>query len=254
MPEPVHPIIRHLPNTLTVLRLIAVPVFLVMFLVEGGTSLATGLVFMAAAFTDFFDGLIARKYGVMSQFGKVADPIADRLLVNSAAMLLCFYDSRVYGWEFLIVVARDIGAMYGMYRLRGHVLVPDVHWIGKLGMALMMAGMAWLLVLPQATWPIYPFRIGLALSLIAMTMYIVRYRWVLRVANGAQPHAMAAARSGVVDLTQRGTADPDGIPTGEVEGSVYSRTDAEAEVDGDRANGGQAGHSSGSLPGTTEGT
>ena len=209
VPAPEHPILRHVPNTLTVLRLIAVPVFFVLFLMQGGANLAAGLVFMGAAFTDFFDGWIARRYGVMSQFGKVVDPIADRLLVNSAAMLLCFMDSRVYGWEFLIVVARDFGAMYGFFRLRKHVLVPDVNWIGKTGMALMMAGMAWLLVLPDANWPIYPFRIGLALSLVAMTMYVIRYRRV------------------IYDPVPEGTDEP--IPTGEVEGSIYSTSTARAK-------------------------
>lgn len=202
MPETEHRILRHVPNTLTVLRLIAVPVFIVLMLVHDGASLFAGIVFSVAAFTDFLDGLIARRFGVMSQFGKVVDPIADRLLVNSAAMLLCFMDDRVYGWEFLIVVIRDVAAMYGFFRLRRHVLVPDVNMIGKSGMALMMAGMAWLLLLPDAVWPIYPFRVGLVMSIIALTMYVIRYRGVMY-----EPVALDSGES---------------IPTAEVEGSIYS--------------------------------
>ncbi len=202
MPETEHSILRHVPNTLTVLRLIAVPVFIVLMLMHGGASRAAGLVFTIAACTDFLDGLIARRYGVMSQFGKVVDPIADRLLVNSAAMLLCFMDDRVYGWEFLVVVVRDVAAMYGFFRLRRHVLVPDVNMIGKTGMALMMAGMAWLLLLPSADWPIYPFRVGLVMSIVALTMYVIRYRGVMY----------------EMPLTAAGES----TPTGEVEGSIYS--------------------------------
>lgn len=72
----------NLPNQLTMLRILLVPVF--MWLAGRGEMLAAGLVFAAASITDFFDGMIARKYHLTTDFGKFADPLADKLLTTSA--------------------------------------------------------------------------------------------------------------------------------------------------------------------------
>lgn len=181
--------VRNLPNVLTTLRLAAVPVFIGLVVMYEGASLAAGALFFAAAFTDFFDGFIARRLHVMSQYGKVVDPLADRLLVNSAVVLLCWYDSRWFGGdgrllgpEFLVVLARDLPAMYGYSRVRAFTMV-DVTQLGKWGMALMMAGLTWLLLLPDASWPLWPFWLGLAISVVVFVQYFRRYGWMLRSSN-----------------------------------------------------------------------
>ena len=183
---------------LTTLRLLAVPVFIALMVANEGASLAAGLLFFAAAFTDFFDGFLARRYHVMSQYGKVVDPLADRLLVNSAVLLLCVYDSRwfvpdgrLFGPEFLIVVARDALAMYGYSRVRSFT-IPDVTRLGKWAMALMMAGLTWLLLLPTHVWPLWPFEVGLVLSVVVLVQYIRRYGWVLS-ATPPGPEAVTAS-------------------------------------------------------------
>ncbi|MCB0877797.1 MAG: CDP-alcohol phosphatidyltransferase family protein [Thermoleophilia bacterium] len=177
--------IRNVPNVLTTLRLLAVPVFIALMVVGQGATLAAGLLFLGASFTDFLDGWLARRFRVMSQYGKVVDPLADRLLVNSAVLLLCFYDSqwfggdgRLFGFEFLIVIARDLPAMYGYWHVREFTMV-DVTRLGKWGMALMMAGLTWLLLLPEATWPLWPFEIGLLISVVVFVQYLRRYGWML---------------------------------------------------------------------------
>jgi CDP-diacylglycerol--glycerol-3-phosphate 3-phosphatidyltransferase len=159
--------------------------FIALMIRDEGASLAAGIVFLVASFTDFFDGWLARRFGAMSQYGKVVDPLADRLLVNSAVLLLCYYDSRwfggdgrLFGPEFIVVIARDLLATYGWTRVRGHAMV-DVTRLGKWGMALMMAGLTWLLLLPDATWPLWPFEIGLAISVVVLLQYVRRYGWVL---------------------------------------------------------------------------
>lgn len=201
-------ILRNLPNVLTTLRLLAVPVFVVLMVRGEGATLAAGLLFLVASFTDFFDGWLARRFRVMSQYGKVVDPLADRLLVNSAVVLLCLYDSRwfdgdgrLFGPEFLVVIARDLLAIYGYSRIREHTMV-DVTRLGKWGMALMMAGLTWLLLLPDATWPVWPFELGLAISIVALFQYLRRYGRVLGGADGRatttggqpQPEVEAARR------------------------------------------------------------
>jgi CDP-diacylglycerol--glycerol-3-phosphate 3-phosphatidyltransferase len=188
--------VRNLPNVLTTLRLIAVPVFIALMVLHAGASLAAGALFFAAAFTDFFDGFIARRFHVMSQYGKVVDPLADRLLVNSAVVLLCVYDShwfggggRLYGPEFLVVLARDLPAIYGYTKVREFAMV-DVTRLGKWGMALMMAGLTWLLLLPAQTWPLWPFEVGLLVSVVVFVQYFRRYSWMLRRTPAVDPEAL----------------------------------------------------------------
>lgn len=206
--------VRNLPNVLTTLRLVAVPVFIALMVAGEGATLAAGLLFLAASFTDFFDGWLARRFRVMSQYGKVVDPLADRLLVNSAVLLLCFYDSRWFGGsgrllgpEFLVVIARDALAMYGYTRVREHTMV-DVTRLGKWGMALMMAGLTWLLLLPEATWPLWPFWLGLAISVVVLLQYIHRYWWVLRGSAAATRDHRAAGTSHNPEAEVETSPDP----------------------------------------------
>ncbi len=79
----------NLPNKLTILRIVLVPVMVATLLLDFEFHfIASGVLFAAAAITDFFDGLIARKNNLVTNFGKFADPIADKILVISA--LVCF--------------------------------------------------------------------------------------------------------------------------------------------------------------------
>lgn len=80
----------NLPTKLTVLRLLMIPIFVVLYMVDFAYHelIATG-VFILAAFTDFLDGYIARKYNMVTDLGKFLDPLADKVLVMSALVLLC---------------------------------------------------------------------------------------------------------------------------------------------------------------------
>lgn len=98
----------NLPNKLTMLRILLVPVFIVLMMAE---SLPFHLVyalivFGIAAITDFFDGNLARKYNLVTNFGKCMDPIADKLLVT-AAMVMFVEKAWVPGWVVILVLARE---------------------------------------------------------------------------------------------------------------------------------------------------
>ena len=72
----------NLPNRLTVFRILLIPVFIVLYFVEfEGHRLAAALVYLVACFTDFFDGYLARKHNLVTNFGKFIDPIADKMLI-----------------------------------------------------------------------------------------------------------------------------------------------------------------------------
>ena len=94
----------NLPNKLTMGRIFAIPVFIVVFLM-GYRYVATGI-FILAAITDMLDGKIARKYNLVTNFGKLMDPLADKLLVMSA--LICLAQiGDVPGWMVIIILGRE---------------------------------------------------------------------------------------------------------------------------------------------------
>lgn len=99
----------NLPNKLTVLRVVMVPFFVFFMLVDiipGFTKWIALSIFIIASFTDMFDGKLARKYGLITDFGKFMDPLADKLLVCSA--LICLVSKgRLSAWMVIIIISRE---------------------------------------------------------------------------------------------------------------------------------------------------
>lgn len=94
----------NLPNKLTIFRCFLIVPFVVLFL--SGYDLIATIIFVVASFTDFLDGNIARKYNLVTNFGKFMDPLADKLLVCSA--LICLVEmGRLEAWIVLIIIARE---------------------------------------------------------------------------------------------------------------------------------------------------
>ena len=100
----------NLPNKLTILRIILVPVFMVLLL-NFNMFAISGIVFVIASLTDLADGKIARKYNLVTNFGKFADPLADKLLVCAALIALCAIGklgNPILGaWAAFIIIARE---------------------------------------------------------------------------------------------------------------------------------------------------
>jgi CDP-diacylglycerol--glycerol-3-phosphate 3-phosphatidyltransferase len=101
-----------LPNALTVLRLVLVPVFVVLMFLEPGTGLgwrlAATVAFGLAILTDFFDGRLARRYGLVSDFGKIWDPIADKALTGAAFIVLSILGELPW-WITVPILVREWG-------------------------------------------------------------------------------------------------------------------------------------------------
>lgn len=94
----------NLPNKLTLGRIIAVPFFIVCFMMN--MYPAALVIFCLASLTDLLDGKIARAYGLVTNFGKIMDPLADKILVYSALCL--FIDDRIIsGWMLIVILARE---------------------------------------------------------------------------------------------------------------------------------------------------
>ncbi len=99
----------NIANALTVARLLVVPAFIVFLFIEGtGWRLAALGVFMFASITDQLDGFLARKYGLITDFGKMADPIADKALIGSALVCLSIL-GEIPWWATVVIIARELG-------------------------------------------------------------------------------------------------------------------------------------------------
>ena len=100
----------NLPNKLTVLRVILIPFFVAALLYDNGSSqtmrIVANVIFIVASLTDLFDGKIARKYNLVTNFGKFMDPLADKLLVCSA--LICLIQlGQLPAWVVIIIISRE---------------------------------------------------------------------------------------------------------------------------------------------------
>lgn len=133
-----------IPNLLSMLRLLLVPVFLWM-IVERELGWA-GLVLVVAGVSDYLDGKIARRYGLISRVGQLLDPIADRLYLVATMIGLAAVDVIPW-WLFGVLVARDvfIGGMYPVVR-RYRLPIPAVDFIGKAATFCLLGGFPLLLL------------------------------------------------------------------------------------------------------------
>jgi CDP-diacylglycerol--glycerol-3-phosphate 3-phosphatidyltransferase len=141
----------NVPNVLTVLRIVAVPVLVVVLLgaIPGGDALAAA-VFALAALTDGLDGYIARSQGSVTTFGKLMDPLADKLLIVAALISLVSL-GRLDAWVAMVIISREI-AVTGLRSLaaeRGVVIAAS--WLGKVKTALQVAAVLALIAVNPAT-------------------------------------------------------------------------------------------------------
>jgi CDP-diacylglycerol--glycerol-3-phosphate 3-phosphatidyltransferase len=97
----------NLPNTITMIRIGVIPaLFCLLFSPGPGMSLVIAILFIAAALTDLLDGYIARRYQIVTTMGKFLDPIADKLIVNTA-MILMIPIGRIPAWIVAVIIIRD---------------------------------------------------------------------------------------------------------------------------------------------------
>ncbi len=176
----------NLPNKLTVFRVILIPFFVVFMLVDifGYADKYIALaIFIVASLTDLLDGKIARKYNLVTDFGKFMDPLADKLLVCSA--LICLIDNPIPRWIVLIIIARDF--IISGFRLvasdNGRVIAAGM-W-GKVKTTVQMIMIIWLILFMDEGIKVCNIigqvliYIALILTLVSLIDYLVRNRDVL---------------------------------------------------------------------------
>src|SRR5215475_810088 len=173
--------LAQVPNALTIARLALIPIFVVLMVQAGhNPSWPAGVVFGIAGITDQVDGFLARRWHVESQFGKIADPLADRLMIDAAVILLVAYD-RLPWLGLIIIVGRDVLLLAGSSFLAPRGLDIEVNTVGKAATWILYAAIAFRIVTEPATkWPLYLFWVGLALALVAGVFYMRTARRELR--------------------------------------------------------------------------
>ena len=166
---------RSIPNALTIARFLAIPVFVWLYLDAGeGAAWGAGIFFAGAALTDQVDGYLARRWHVESRFGKVADPLADRLMIGTAAVLM-LATGRVPILAALVILGRDVILVLGYRILSPGGYELDVTFLGKTATWVLYASLGFVLVTPEGTtWPLVLLWIGIALSLGAGAQYALR--------------------------------------------------------------------------------
>jgi CDP-diacylglycerol--glycerol-3-phosphate 3-phosphatidyltransferase len=168
--------LAQIPNGLTVFRLLLIPVFVALLLAsDGGHSWPAAIVFGVAGVTDQVDGFLARRWRAESSFGKIADPLADRLMIDAAVILLWYADRLP--WVALVIAARDVALIAG-YKVvvrRGYEFA--VNLAGKAATWLLYASLGFVMVTRKGTdWPLWIFWAGVALAAISLAGYLLKAR------------------------------------------------------------------------------
>ena len=164
-----------IPNVLTMIRLILVPVFVVLFL--KGHKMASLGVFIAASLTDMLDGFLARKLNQITDFGKLFDPLADKLMVLSA--MVCQGIVGVFPWSAIIIVAcKELFMVIGGLLMLKNDVVVYSNYVGKAAQVCFILSLVLAFFHDElAAWgvqlDIILLWITVALALCAMVIYII---------------------------------------------------------------------------------
>ena len=204
----------NLPNALTVVRLVLVPVFIVLGLQQSWSALwAAFVVFAVAAITDRFDGELARSWGQITDFGRIADPIADKALTLCGFGLLSFQGFLPW-WLTILIAVRELGitAMRAFFLRRG--VVVSANQAGKLKTFMQVVALGMLLIpwahftaMDEANegWVVIMIRLGQIFAGIALALTL--YSGVMYVIDGVRLMRGAGAVEAVVDSRDNDASD-----------------------------------------------
>ena len=164
--------LQALPNALTIARLVLIPIFVALMIGAGGEpSWSAGIVFGVAGITDQVDGFLARRWHVESDFGRIFDPLADRLMIDAAVILLFVYDHMPLA-GLIVILGRDLLLLAGYKAIAPQGYELNVNIVGKAATWLLYAGIAFMIVTePSTDWPYWIFWAGLVLAVVAGLVY-----------------------------------------------------------------------------------
>lgn len=175
----------NLPNFLTVLRILLVPVLVVALLGAGGddSDVLAAVVFAIASSTDAIDGWLARRREAITTFGKLMDPVADKLLIIAALLSLVSLN-RLDAWVAMVIIAREFAVTVARLAARGEGVVIAANWWGKTKTAVQVVTIFLLiLVSPAPAWLDALVYAMVAVTLVSGIDYFFGMRRLLREAD-----------------------------------------------------------------------
>lgn len=170
----------NLPNLLTILRMCMIPIFVALY--YSGMQPMALIVYLLAGATDILDGYLARKWNQITSFGKLMDPLADKLM--TLTMIYCLTDTGYLPvWVLIVLLLKELmmvaGSLALLKGLKGQKIVVMANWAGKAATAMLIAAVA--LVFPWHSWDIVRtvgqviMYIAVGFSLFAMGNYAYVY-------------------------------------------------------------------------------
>lgn len=168
----------NIPNALTMLRLVLVVPFAILLFGYGNDSVArsvAAVIFVIAAVTDFFDGALARKYGIVTTFGKIADPLADKALTGVALIGLSYLNELPW-WVTIVILIREIGVTLIRFWVIRHGVIAASRGGKAKTVALLIAIFLYLLPLvgPMSTVRAWIMGIAVVLAMVTGVDYLAR--------------------------------------------------------------------------------
>ncbi|MGB7980131.1 MAG: CDP-diacylglycerol--glycerol-3-phosphate 3-phosphatidyltransferase [Candidatus Nanopelagicales bacterium] len=162
----------NVPNMLTILRILLIPFFWYLLMYEDGENagarVAATVLFMVAAYTDWLDGHLARRQGLVTTFGKIADPLADKALTGVALIGLSVL-GELWWWVTLLVISRELGVTLVRFVVLKHGVIPASRG-GKAKTAFQMLGIVlYLLPITEAHPALGVFRVAVMSIAVLLT-------------------------------------------------------------------------------------
>jgi CDP-diacylglycerol--glycerol-3-phosphate 3-phosphatidyltransferase len=169
--------VKYVPNVLTLGRMVLVPPIVILLFFPGKfTSALAAFIFLIASLTDFFDGFVARRFGVESSFGRFLDPIADKVLVT-ATLIMLINLGRVPAWIVMLIISREVAvsALRSLSKSWDTVLKPSP--VGKLKAVFQFAAIVPLIIH-------YKYKIFIPLDFHLIGMILVYIALILTLWSG----------------------------------------------------------------------
>lgn len=174
----------NIANKITMLRLLLIPVFVILYYIYGSTNNIAAIVFIIASLTDALDGHLARSRNLVTTFGKFIDPLADKLL-TMAAFVVLVGSNILPAWAIIIILSRELAiTAFRTIAADQGIVIAASKW-GKAKTASQMLALVMLLVSsPKLNGiGIYIFYLAIALTIISGIDYIVKNKKVLDLEN-----------------------------------------------------------------------
>lgn len=164
---------KHVPNLVTLLRVLLIPVFIYFALEE--KFMVAGVIFVIAAFSDILDGYLARKWDVVSNLGKLADPIADKIMSISAIVVLCIL-GRLHYVAIIVLAVKESAMIIGSAILYFKKIVVYALWFGKLSTFILNTSIAAILFFNLSNIVVNSLiAFAMLIEIITLLLYVKKY-------------------------------------------------------------------------------